>query len=111
MRSLKNSELECVPDLHQRRDITTPQGRPRVAPAAFSGPPTAHSSTTAVSVIGRRIEISGFHVDILKGGVPFQFIRNDGTVPVFLVIEGEDSATYQLASGLAGSRFWYYATG
>lgn len=111
MKRIEEEELVCVPDLYKRRDITTPQGRARVMPAVFSGPPTAHTSTTAVNVIGRRIEISGFHVDVLKGGAPYQFIRNDGNIPVFLVIEGEDSATYQLASAFAGLRFWFYASG
>lgn len=104
-------ELECVPDLHQRRDITTPGGAPLIRPPVFSGPPTFIDTTTDTNFQGRFVEISGFHVNIKKSGMPYQYIRNDGSFPTFLVLEGDDSTTWQISSAIAGVRAWVYASG
>lgn len=99
------------PRLPLRRPTVSNQLDWAYRPPIFSGPPEAVTNTTPVKIQAQRLEISGYHVDVTLDGFPFQFLRNDGVIPVFWVIEADKQRIFSVANVFLGSRLWFYTNG
>lgn len=82
-------------------------------PPVFSGPPRALTGISSVVVLNaRRIEISGYYIDLKISGVAFKSVRWDSTIPVFFVLERSDkNEAITIESTDAGSRVYVWSDG